>query len=63
MSKYGIYINTSNRFSSLIDILNKYLESLWDDMKYGKWFYAHLYDNRQVFESNYLLYEQIVRIN
>ena len=46
-----------------VDELNKYLESLRDDMKYGKWFYAHLHDNRQVFENNYLLYEQIVRIN
>ena len=46
-----------------VDELNKYLESLRDDMKYGKWFYAHLHDNRQVFENNYLLYEQIIRIN
>lgn len=46
-----------------IDELNKYLESLRNDMKYSKWFYAHLHDNRQVFENNYLLYEQIVRIN
>ena len=48
---------------SSVDELNRYLESLRDDMKYGKWFYAHLHENRQVFENNYLLYEQIVRIN
>ncbi len=48
---------------SSVDELNRYLESLRDDMKYGKWFYAHLHDNRQVSENNYLLYEQIIRIN
>ena len=46
-----------------IDELNRYLESLRDDMKYRQWFYGHLHDNRRVFENNYLLYEQIIRIN
>ena len=32
-------------------------------IKYDKWFYGHLHDNRQVFENNFLLYEHIVRIN
>lgn len=45
------------------DELNKYLESLRDDMKYGKWFYGHLHDNRRVMDNHYLLYEQIVRIH
>lgn len=45
------------------DELNKYLESLRDDMKYGKWFYGHLHDNRRVMDNHYLLYEQIVQIH
>ena len=43
--------------------LNRYLESLRDIMKYDKWFYGHLHDNRRVFENDFLLYEQIIRIN
>ena len=46
-----------------IDDLNRYLESLRDIMKYDQWFFGHLHDNRQVFESDYLLYEQIIRIS
>ena len=46
-----------------IDELNKYLESLRECMKYGQWFYGHLHDNRRVFDHNYLLYEQIIRVN
>ncbi len=46
-----------------VDELNKYLESLRDEMKYDKWFYGHLHDNKRVFDNHYLLYEQIVRIN
>jgi len=46
-----------------IDELNRYLESLRGIMKYDKWFYGHLHDNRQVFKNNYLLYEQIIQIN
>ncbi len=45
------------------DRLNRYLESLRGIMKYDKWFYGHLHDNRRVFENNFLLYEQIIRIN
>ena len=45
-----------------IDGLNRYLESLRDDMKYGKWFYGHLHDNRRVSENSFLLYEQIIRV-
>ena len=46
-----------------VDELNKYLESLKADMQYGQWFFAHLHDNRKVFENDYLLYEQIIQIN
>ena len=46
-----------------VDELNRYLESLRDEMKYDKWFYGHLHDNKRVFENHYLLYEQIVQIN
>ena len=46
-----------------VDELNRYLESLREIMKYGKWFYGHLHDNRRVFDNNCLLYEQIIRIN
>ena len=46
-----------------IDDLNRYLESLRNIMKYDKWFYGHLHDNRRVFENDFLLYEQIIRIN
>ena len=45
------------------DELNRYLESLRDIMKYDKWFFGHLHDNRRIFENDYLLYEQIIRIN
>ncbi len=46
-----------------IDDLNRYLESLRSVMKYGKWFFGHLHDNRRVSENDWLLYEQIVRIS
>ena len=46
-----------------IDELNRCLESLRGIMKYDKWFYGHLHDNHRVFENNFLLYEQIIRIN
>ena len=46
-----------------IDMLNRYLESIRGQVKYGKWFYGHLHDNRQVSENSYLLFDQIVRIS
>ena len=46
-----------------IDELNRYLESLKGIMKYDQWFYGHLHSNCRVFENDYLLYEQIIRIN
>ncbi len=45
-----------------MDELSLYLESLKAEMRYGKWFYGHLHDNRQVSERQYLLYEQIIKI-
>lgn len=45
-----------------MDELSLYLESLKAEMRYGKWFYGHLHDNRQVGDRHYLLYEQIIRI-
>ncbi len=45
------------------DELNQYLESLRNEMRYGQWFFGHLHDNRNVFEKDHLLYEQIIRIN
>ena len=45
-----------------IDELNRYLESLKDIMKYDKWFYGHLHDNRRVSDNHCLIYEQIIRI-
>ena len=44
------------------DALNCYLESLRDMMKYGRWFYGHLHDNRRVMDNHYLLYEQLILI-
>lgn len=44
------------------DELNRYFESLRDEMKYGYWFYGHLHENRRVMDNHYLLYEQIVRV-
>ena len=44
------------------DPLCRYLESLRDTARYGKWFYGHLHDNRRVMDRHFLLYEQIVRI-
>ena len=31
-------------------------------MKYGRWFYGHLHDNRRVMDNHYLLYEQLILI-
>lgn len=45
------------------DELNKYLESLRDEMTYHKWFYGHLHDNKRVIDNHYLLYDQIIRIH
>ena len=45
------------------DEMSDYLESLLGEMKYGKWFYGHLHDNRTLPGNHYLLYEQIVRID
>lgn len=45
-----------------VDELNRYFETLRDEMSYGKWFYGHLHDNRHVMDNHYLLYEQIIRI-
>ena len=44
-------------------MFDKEVESLRDIMKYYKWFYGHLHDNRRVYENDFLLYEQIIRIN
>ena len=44
------------------DELTGYLEEMRTQMRYGKWFYGHLHDNRRVTENSYLLYEQIIRI-
>lgn len=44
------------------DELSLYLESLRDIMKYGRWFYGHLHDNKCVSQNHTLLYEQIIRI-
>ena len=46
-----------------IDELNDYLESLRNEMEYGRWFYGHLHDNRRVFANNILIYEQILRVS
>ena len=46
-----------------VDDLNRYFETLRDEMKYGKWFYGHLHENQRVMDNHFLLYEQIIRIN
>lgn len=46
-----------------IDELNRYFETLRNEMAYDKWFYGHLHDNRRVMDRHYLLYEQILRIH
>lgn len=46
-----------------VDELNRYLEEIKQTVPYGQWFFGHLHDNRRLSESDYLLYEQIVRIN
>lgn len=45
-----------------VDGLNKYLESLREDLGDCKWFYGHLHDNRHVFANSWLLYDQIIKI-
>lgn len=46
-----------------IDDLNRFFDALQAEMRYDRWFYGHLHDNCQVTDRNWLLYEQIVRIN
>ncbi|MBQ9308885.1 MAG: metallophosphoesterase [Clostridia bacterium] len=45
------------------DPLTLYLEELRHWMRYGKWFYGHLHQNRRLSDTQFLLYEQIVRIH
>ena len=47
---------------TLLDDLNRYLESLREIMPYDRWFYGHLHANRRIAGKHFLLYEQIVRI-
>ncbi len=42
--------------------LTKYLEEIWQTVKFKKWFFGHYHDNKNVNAEELLLYEQIIRI-
>ena len=44
------------------DRLTQYFDKIADTVKFSKWFFGHLHDDRQVFCDYVLLYEQIIRI-
>ena len=44
------------------DAVSKFLEEVKATLKYKKWFFGHLHDNKHVIDDDYLLYEQITQI-
>lgn len=44
------------------DDLTHYLDLQSQTVSFGKWFFGHYHDNRNVLDRFYLLYEQIIRI-
>lgn len=46
-----------------VDEMEKYLEEIRVKTEYKNWFFGHLHDNRRINDKDYLLWEQIIRIN
>lgn len=44
------------------DRLTQYFDKISDTVKFSKWFFGHLHDDRQILCDYILLYEQIIRI-
>ncbi len=44
------------------DAATTYLEQIKNTVSYKKWFFGHYHDNRNVFDKELLLYEQLVRV-
>ena len=44
------------------DRVTDYLESLKNTVNYKKWFLGHYHDNRNIFDKEILIYEQLIRI-
>ena len=44
------------------DVLTDYLEEIKKTVDYKKWFFGHYHDNKNISETELLLYEQIIRI-
>lgn len=44
------------------DRLTQYFDKISDTVKFSKWFFGHLHDDRQILRDYILLYEQIIRI-
>ena len=40
-----------------------YLESIKNNVNYKKWFFGHYHDNKNIFDKEILIYEQIIRIS
>ena len=40
-----------------------YLEYIKNNVKYKKWFFGHYHDNRNIFDKEILIYEQMIRIS
>ena len=44
------------------DELNIFLEKVAETARYGKWFFGHYHDNREMSGNRIMLYEQVIRI-
>ena len=40
-----------------------FLESIKNTVNYKKWFFGHYHDNRNIFDKEILIYEQIIQIS
>ena len=45
------------------DAATDYLQEIKETVRYKKWFFGHYHDNRNLFDNEIMLYEQIIRIN
>lgn len=46
-----------------IDDFERYLEEIRINTEYKTWLFGHMHDNRRINDKDYLLWEQIVRVN
>ncbi len=45
------------------DRVTNYLEEIKNNTNFKKWFFGHYHDNRNIYDKEVLLYEQIIRIS